>query len=132
MDSLTSYLITVPMKSKSADEVNMAYLKKVLPIGSCSMYVLQDNGTEFRNKQLVDTFKSLGVKPIYSSPYYPHGNGKLENSHNFLKHSIAKFLHNTDLEWDDVIPIATYVYKTDSQWLRVTILPYVWKRSTGR
>ena len=91
MDLLMSYLITVLMKSKSVDEVTMAYLKRVLPISSCSMYILQDNGTEFRNKQLVDTFKSLRVKPIYSSPYYPCGNGKLKNSHNFLKWSIAKF-----------------------------------------
>ena len=105
-----SYFITVLMKSKSVDEVTIAYLKRVLPISSCSIYVLQDNGTEFRNKQLVDTFKSLGVKPIYLSPYNPHGNGKLENSHNFLKWSIAKFLYNTNLEWYDVIPIATYVY----------------------
>ena len=69
MDLLTSYLITVPVKNKSADEVTMAYLRKVLPISLCSMYILQNNGTEFRNKQLIDTFKSLGVKPIYSSPY---------------------------------------------------------------
>ena len=55
MDLFTSYLITVPVKSKAADKV--AYLKKVLPISSCSMYILQDNETEFRNKQLVDTFK---------------------------------------------------------------------------
>ena len=110
MDLLTSYLITVLMKSKSADEVTMAYLKRVLLTSSCSIYILQDNGTEFRNRQLVDTFKCLAIKPISSSPYYPCGNGKLENSHNFLKQSIAKFLHNTNLEWDDIISIATYVY----------------------
>ena len=110
MYGLMSYLITVPMKSKSADEVTMTYLKRVLPTSSCSIYILQDNGTEFGNRQLMDTFKCLGIKPIYSSPYYLCGHGKLENSHNFLKRSIAKFLHNTDLEWDDVIPIATYIY----------------------
>ena len=65
MDLLMSYLITVPMKRKSVDKVTMAYLKRVLPISLCSVYVLQDNGTKFRNKQLVDTFKSLGIKPIY-------------------------------------------------------------------
>ena len=65
MDLLTHNLITVPMKNKSADEVTMAYLKKILPISSHSVYILQDNGTEFRNKQLIDTFKILGVKPIY-------------------------------------------------------------------
>ena len=70
MYGLTSYLITVPMKSKSADEVTMAYLKRVLLTSSCSVYVLQDNGTEFRNRQLVDAFKCLGFKPIYLSPYY--------------------------------------------------------------
>ena len=85
MDLLTSYLITVPMKSKSADEVTMAYLKRVLPTSSCSIYILQDNGTEFRNRQLMDTFKCLGIKPIYLSPYYPCPNGKRENSHNFVK-----------------------------------------------
>ena len=36
-DLLTSYLITVLMKNKSADKVTMAYLKKVLPISLCSM-----------------------------------------------------------------------------------------------
>ena len=85
MDLLTSYLIAVLMKSKSEDEVTMAYLKRVLLTSSCSIYVLQDNGTKFRNIQLVDTFKCLGIKPFYLSPYYPHGNWKLENSHNFLK-----------------------------------------------
>ena len=67
-------------------------------------------------------------------PILPHGNGKLENSHNFLKQSIVKFLPNTDLEWDDVIPIATYVYNIspNSQWSRVTVLPCVWMRPNGR
>ena len=68
MDLFMSYLITVLMKSKSADEVTIAYLKKVLPVSSCSMYILQDNGTEFRNKQLVDTFKSLGVSQFTQIP----------------------------------------------------------------
>ena len=102
--------ITVLMKSKSTDKVTMAYLMRVLPTSSCNIYVLQENRTEFRNRQLMDTFECLWIKPIYLSPYYPCGNGKLENSHNFLKRSITKFLHNTDLEWDDVIPIATYIY----------------------
>ena len=84
MDLLTSYLITVPMKCKSTDKVTTAYLKRVLLTSSCSIYILQDNGTEFRNRQLVDTFKCLGIKLTYSSPYYPCGNGKLKNSNNFL------------------------------------------------
>ena len=52
----------------------------------------------------------LGIKPIYSNPYRPQGNSRLENAHNFLKHTISKFLHNSTLEWDDILPIAVYIY----------------------
>ena len=37
---LTSYLITVPLKSKMADEVSMAYIKEILPNTSCSKFIL--------------------------------------------------------------------------------------------
>ena len=43
---LTSYLIAVPLKSKTAEEVTMAYIKHILPTTSCSTFILQDNSTE--------------------------------------------------------------------------------------
>ena len=107
---LTSYLIAVPLKSKTAEEVTMAYIKHILPTTSCNTFILQDKGTEFKKSQLVATFKSLGIKPIYSNTYTPQGNSRLENAHNFLKHTISKFLHSSTLEWDDILPIATYIY----------------------
>ena len=70
---LTSYLIAFPLKSKTADEVTMAYIEHILPTSSCSTSILQDNGTEFKNSQLMATFKLLGIKPIYSNPYRPQG-----------------------------------------------------------
>ena len=44
---LTSYLIAVPLKSKTAEEVTMAYVKHILHTISCSTFILQENGTEF-------------------------------------------------------------------------------------
>ena len=52
----------------------------------------------------------LGIKPIYSNPYRPQGNSRLENTHNFFKCTISKCLHNSTLEWDDILPIAAYIY----------------------
>ena len=72
----TSHLIAVPLKSKTAKEVTMIYIKHILPITSCSTFILQDNSTEFKNSQLIATFKSLGIKPIYSNPYRPQGEKK--------------------------------------------------------
>ena len=109
---LTSYLITVPLKSKTAEEVTMAYIKHILPTTSCSTFIFQDNGTEFKNSQLVATFKSSGIKPIYTNLYRPQVNSRLEKAHNFLKHTTSKFLYSSTLEWDDILPIAAYIYNT--------------------
>ena len=48
-----SYLITVLLKTKTADKVFMAYIKEILPKPSCSKYILQDNGTKFKSEQLM-------------------------------------------------------------------------------
>ena len=44
---LTLYLVTVPLKTKSADEVFIAYMKEILPKLSSPTFILQDNDTEF-------------------------------------------------------------------------------------
>ena len=43
---LTSYLITVPLKMKTTNEMSMAYIKEILP-KLHSKFILQDNGTKF-------------------------------------------------------------------------------------
>ena len=53
-------------------------------------------------------FNNLGIKHINSNLYYPKGNGRIENVHNFLKHTIARFTYDSQLEWDDALPLATY------------------------
>ena len=45
---LTSYLITVPLKMKTANEVSMAYIKEILMKTSCCKFILQHNGTKFK------------------------------------------------------------------------------------
>ena len=107
---LTSYLITLPLKTKTADEVSMAYIKEILPKTSCPKFILQDNGTELKNEQLMTVFDSLGIKWIYSNPYSQRGNSRVEN---FLKWTIVKFTHGSQLEWDNALPLATYCFNTD-------------------
>ena len=81
-----------------ADGVSMAYIKEILPKTLCSKFILQDNGSEFKNYQLMSVFDTLDIKCIYSSLYYPQGNGRIENVHNFLKCTIAKFTYGSQLE----------------------------------
>ena len=63
-----------------------------------------------KNEQLMTVFDTLGIKRIYSNPYYPRGNSRIENVQNFLKQTMAKFMHGSQLKWDDALPLATYCY----------------------
>ena len=107
---LTLYLIMVLLESKTVDEVSMASIKEILPKTSCSKFILQDNGTEFKNDQLMSVFNPLGIKCIYSNHYYPQGNGRIENVHNSLKLTKANFIYGNSLEWNDALPLSTYCY----------------------
>ena len=55
-------------------------------------------------------FDSLNIKHIYTNPYYPKGNSRTENVHNFLKCTIGKITYDSQLEWDDALSLATYCY----------------------
>ena len=44
---LVSYLIAVPLKSKTAEDITMTYIKHIFPITLCSTLILLDYGTEF-------------------------------------------------------------------------------------
>ena len=58
----------------------------------------------------MSVFDTLGIKRIYSNPYHPTGNSRIENVSNFLKQTIAKFMHGSQTEWDDSLPLTTYCY----------------------
>ena len=98
-----------------------------------SLYILQDNGTEFKNSHLISTFESLGIKRIYSSSFYQKGNGRIENMQNFLKRTIVKFMHNSSFEWDDALPLSIYCFNV-APWVNKleSILPCTLKRFTRR
>ena len=75
-----------------------------------SVKILSDNGTEFKNKLMEEVSKELGVKyKIYSPPYRPQSNGRIESFHYFLKACIAKHMA-PQLEWDDIVPLACAAY----------------------
>ena len=116
---LTSYLITVPVKSKMADEVLMACIKEILP-KTCSKFILQDNGTKFRNEQLMSVFDKLGIKHTYSNPYSPQGNDRIETSINFLSipsQSSLTVLNSNGMMYSLWLPIAITL---PNQWMTLS------------
>ena len=90
---LTGYVFCIPLKTKTAEEVIKAYIDNVNSKFGGSMKILSDNGTEFKNKVFEQVAKELGVvHKLYTPPYHPALNGRIERLHAFLKACIAKHI----------------------------------------
>ena len=107
---LTGYTFCIPIKSKTAEEIATAWRNHIaFPFGVCRK-LLTDNGTEFKNDLFSRVAEQLGVeRKIYSPPYRPQSNGRIEGFHKFLKSCLAKHI-SRHREWDEVVPLATASY----------------------
>ena len=106
----TSYVFSIPLKIKTAEEVVQVYLHHVYSKFGGSEKILSDNGTEFKNKLFEEVANQLGMEyKAHTPPYGPQCNSKIEGFHKYLKSFIAKHIIN-NMEWDEFTDLATAVY----------------------
>ena len=106
---LTGYVFCVPLKTKSSEEF-IAYIDNVYSKFGGSLKMVSDIGTKFKNKMFEQISKELGLEyKLYTSPYHPASNGRIERFQAFLKVCIAKHVA-LQLEWDVLIPLACATY----------------------
>ena len=79
-----------PIPDNSADTIVSTFINKYLPVYMCPRYILSDNGTEFKNNLMDQVLKQLGIDRIFSAPYHPQSNRKLEVFHKYLKPTLKK------------------------------------------
>ena len=110
-DLLTGWLEAIPILNKSADTITKAFIRHYLPRHLCPQFILLDNGTELKNQTFNRVTKPLGIKRIFSAPYHPQCNGKLETFHKFLKSTLKKMCAEDQDNWDDYIEQVLGTYR---------------------
>ena len=66
----TSYVLTIPMKEKSAENVVQAYLSGILASKGGSIAILSENETEFKNTSLSKACEQHHIKTLFSNPFH--------------------------------------------------------------
>ena len=90
IDYLTGWPEAFPIPDKSTDTIVSTFINKYLPLHMCLRYILSDNGTEFKNNLMDQVLKQLGIEWIFSAPYHPQSNSKLEVFHKYLKPTLKQ------------------------------------------
>ena len=103
-------MYSVPLKTKTAEEVLQAYIDNVYLKFGGSIKILSDNGTEFKNKIFEQIAKELGV--VYKL-YTPSLSSSIQWQDRRIsclpKSCISKHIV-PQLEWDDLVPLACAAY----------------------
>ena len=110
-DLLTGWPEAILILNKSADTITKAFIRHYLPRHMCPRFILSDNGTEFKNQIFDKVTKDLGIKRIFSAPYHPQSNGKLETFHKFLKPTLKKICAEDQDNWDDYVEQVLGTYR---------------------
>ena len=92
-----------PILDKSADTIVSTFINQYLPVHMCPKYLLSDNGSEFKNHLMDQVLQQLGIDFIFSAPYHPQSNGKLEVFHKDLKPTLKKLCKKDPANWDKYI-----------------------------
>ena len=100
IDHLTGWLEAFPIPDKSADTIVTTLINQYLPVHMCPRYILSDNGMEFKNSLMDQVLQQLGIDRIFSAPYHPQSNGKLEVFHKYLKPMLKKLCKKDPANWD--------------------------------
>ena len=130
IDLLTGWPEVIPILNKSADTITKAFIRHYLPRHMFPQFILSDNGTEFKNQIFDKVTKDLGIERIFSAPYHPQSNGKLETFHKFLKPTLKKMCAEDQDNWDDYVEqvLGTYRGVPNLTTGEITILFGLWKR----
>ena len=100
IDHLTRWPEAYLIPDKSADTIVSTFINEYLPVHMCPRYILSDNGTEFKNNLMDQELQQLGIDRIFSAPYHPQINGKLEVFHKYLKPTLKKLCERAPSNWD--------------------------------
>ena len=100
IDHLTGWQEAFPIPDKSADTIVTTIINEYLPLHMCLRYILSDNGMEFKNNLMDQVLQQIGIDRIFSAPYHPQSNGKLEVFQKYLKPTLKKLCEKDPANWD--------------------------------
>ena len=89
-----------PIPDKTSDTTVSTFINEYLLVHMCPQYILSDNGTQFKNSLMDHVLQQLGIDRIFSAPYHPQSNGKLEVFHKYLKLTLKKLCAKDPSNWD--------------------------------
>ena len=98
IDNATGFPEAIPLKQIDSVSVSEALLQIFSRVG-IPRQILSDNAPNFTSALMGELHRLLGVKPLFSTPYHPEGNSRVERLHGTLKAVLRKLCADKPRDW---------------------------------
>lgn len=110
VDYSTSFPEAIPLKSITSIDVAEALMSIFSRVG-IPKEILSDRGTQFTSELMYQVHSLIGVKPLFTTPWHPCCNGRIERQHAILKSILKKLCQIKPTEWHRYLPCALFAMR---------------------
>ncbi|XP_068216191.1 uncharacterized protein [Palaemon carinicauda] len=110
VDYASSFPEAVALKNITSEDIAETLISIFSRVG-VPKEILSDRGPQFRSELMLQVHKLLGVKPLFSTPYHPAANGRIERQHQILKSILKKICELKHNQWHRFLPAALFAMR---------------------
>ncbi|EZG42921.1 putative Pol polyprotein, partial [Gregarina niphandrodes] len=111
-DQFTKWVELIPTKDQLSLTVVQVFYERIICRHGCPLRVLSDNGPQFRSALVALLCQYFGMQKIFSSAYYPQGDGYAERMMRTLNNSLASLCKKDTSNWDRYVPGVMFAYNS--------------------
>jgi len=112
IDDFSNYLEAVAIPDMKTTTVAMHFLDRIICRHGTPRQLHSDRGVQFTSKLLAAVCKLLKIKQIFTTPYHPQGNGKIERAHRTAGEFLVHFCCRGQGDWDLMLPFALMAHNS--------------------
>ena len=111
-DRFTKLVKDFPLRNIRAQDIPRAFLRHLVFAYRAPLTVLPDNGPQFTEKFLLETYRVFGIQKLLTNAYHPENNGQAERYNRTILSVLRKFVGEHPQSWDRYTDFLSYAYNT--------------------
>lgn len=111
-DQFTKWVEIIPTKDQTALTVTKLFYDRIICHFGCPSRLLSDNGPQFRSALVHHLCKYFAIEKIFSSAYYPQGDGFAERFMRTLNNCLSACTRADPEHWDHYVPGIAFAYNS--------------------
>lgn len=98
---VTKWVEGIPLRGTTIATIAAFIKEYIICRFGMPKHIITDNSTPFANKQVRELLEGYRIKQVFSTIYYPQGNGQAESTNNTLIWILRRKVHDNPRKWHE-------------------------------